>query len=322
MRAWRISAGTACQLGKSRAKAEVLPTTGYVMLGEKCSNNCHFCAQARDSSARADALSRVTWPQFPADEIVGGLETAYQAGGIQRTCLQVVDGLARNEQTVQAVASIAARSEMPICVSSHIDSVAQAGELLAAGADKICMALDAATPAIYQAVKGADWEQKWELLTACAAAYPGKMTTHLIAGLGESEQEMALRIAACLQRGITVGLFAFTPVRGTALANNPGPALGTYRRIQIAHWLFKKGYGVECMQTSPNGAIVFSLPLQELINLLQDGKAFETSGCPDCNRPYYNERPGQVPYNYPRPLEAAEIQQALLVSGIGGGELV
>ena len=33
---------------------------------------------------------------------------------------------------------------------------------------------------------------------------------------------------------------------------------------------------------------------------------FETSGCPGCNRPYYNERPGGMLYNYPRPLTAAE----------------
>ncbi|MCW3977503.1 MAG: radical SAM protein, partial [Candidatus Bathyarchaeota archaeon] len=25
-----------------------------------------------------------------------------------------------------------------------------------------------------------------------------------------------------------------------------------------------------------------------------------TSGCPGCNRPYYNERPGGPLYNYPR----------------------
>jgi len=41
------------------------------------------------------------------------------------------------------------------------------------------------------------------------------------------------------------------------------------------------------------------------------GEAFQTSGCPGCNRPYYNERPGGFIYNYPRPLSAAETAAAL-----------
>jgi biotin synthase-related radical SAM superfamily protein len=47
-------------------------------------------------------------------------------------------------------------------------------------------------------------------------------------------------------------------------------------------------------------------PRRLVADLLADGRAFETSGCVACNRPYYNERPGQVPYNYPRPLTAGE----------------
>lgn len=37
------------------------------------------------------------------------------------------------------------------------------------------------------------------------------------------------------------------------------------------------------------------------------GKAFLTTGCPDCSRPYYNKRPSGPIYNYPRPLSDEEI---------------
>lgn len=47
-----------------------------------------------------------------------------------------------------------------------------------------------------------------------------------------------------------------------------------------------------------------------------NGKAFETSGCPDCNRPYYNESPRGVIFNYYRLLVAGEIRQAILESGV------
>jgi biotin synthase len=48
-----------------------------------------------------------------------------------------------------------------------------------------------------------------------------------------------------------------------------------------------------------------------LNDILQDGAAFQTSGCQGCNRPYYNERPGGVMYNYARPLSPEEAQAAI-----------
>ena len=48
-----------------------------------------------------------------------------------------------------------------------------------------------------------------------------------------------------------------------------------------------------------------------LPGLLGDGVAFQTSGCPDCNRPFYNERPGGPLYNYARQLTQDEVKDAL-----------
>ena len=48
----------------------------------------------------------------------------------------------------------------------------------------------------------------------------------------------------------------------------------------------------------------FGLPRGELAEVAATGLPFMTSGCPSCNRPYYNE-PARGPlYNYPfRPSE-------------------
>jgi biotin synthase-related radical SAM superfamily protein len=35
---------------------------------------------------------------------------------------------------------------------------------------------------------------------------------------------------------------------------------------------------------------------------------FLTSGCADCNRPFYNEKPSGPIYNYPRKLTTQEIK--------------
>jgi biotin synthase len=107
--------------------------------------------------------------------------------------------------------------------------------------------------------------------------------------------------------GITVGLFAFTPVRGTHLADRPPPPVAVYRRMQMARWLIVHDQArAEEMAFGPDGGL-----LRFGVSPPAGGLAFRTSGCPDCNRPYYNEQPGGPLYNYPRPLTEKEAARAL-----------
>lgn len=307
---WKLSLGTACVIGKKQVKTEVLPTTAYIMLGEKCRNNCAFCSQGRDSKTGSDKLSRVTWPEFSAEEAVGGINKSYSAGKLHRVCLQVVNSGGTWEKTIGTVAKLSQSNErIPVCVTSDVETVGQAAELLEAGADKVSIALDAANPEVYRLAKGGDWQQRWDILQACAQALPGRIATHLIVGLGETEQEMVAMLARCIKAGITVGLFAFTPVRGTLWGDRQAPPVGQYRRCQIAHYLLREGYDQRVFRFQEGRMTVCDVP--GLKKLLADGAAFQTSGCPDCNRPFYNERPGGIMYNYPRKLTPAEAAQAV-----------
>jgi biotin synthase len=139
------------------------------------------------------------------------------------------------------------------------------------------------------------------------------MGTHLIVGLGETEQEMSTILQEMVDRQITVGLFAFTPVRGTSWGKRQPPALASYRRIQAARYLMSIGVcRVQDFTFSTVGQLLsYGLNRQRLCELLADGRAFQTAGCPGCNRPYYNERPGRAVYNYPRPLYPKEIEAAI-----------
>jgi biotin synthase len=314
MSLWNLSAGTASVVGAKKIKSSALPTTAYIMLGGKCKNNCGFCSQARDSQAKDNLLSRVNWPPFEGADIVPGIKDAWAKGDFKRVCLQVVNGERSWSETINALIELKESKPMPLCVSSYFESVQQAEELIEAGAERICIALDAATPEIYNRTKEGAWEKRWRLLVECAAALPGRVTTHLIVGLGETEEEMAKVITYCIGLGVTVGLFAFTPVRGTALSDRQPPSIDHYRRIQIAHYLLKKGYGLDAIHCRGGRIINFNVP--NVHDILADGKAFETSGCPDCNRPYYNESPRSIMFNYHRPLAAGEIRQAILESGI------
>jgi len=191
--------------------------------------------------------------------------------------------------------------------------------LLDCGTERITLALDAACERVYREAKGGDWHRRLDLLRATAHCFPGHVGTHLIAGLGETEREMCIILQEMVDRKVTVGLFSFTPVPGTLWSDRAPPSLSSYRRIQIAHYLLRtKGYPWERLRFSPVGQIVsFGLSRARLFESLADGRAFQTAGCPGCNRPYYNERPGKVPYNYPRLLNAQETRDAIALGTDG-----
>jgi biotin synthase len=55
--------------------------------------------------------------------------------------------------------------------------------------------------------------------------------------------------------------------------------------------------------------IDFGVERQVLVKLVRTGEPFLTSGCPSCNRPYYNEKPSGPIYNYPRGLSLEELEE-------------
>ncbi len=308
-----VSAGTAAVLGLRRLRQQDAPTTAYLMLGDRCSHDCAFCAQARHSSARLHYLSRVVWPLYPQEQALQAVKYSYGQGKIVRCCLQVTAFPGFLDRTLGVVQQLRSISPVPVCASVALKSLDEVRGLLQEGVERVTLALDAACERIFQQVKRDRWQNRVELLRIAARQFPGRIGTHLIVGLGETEREMVGMLQELAQCGITVGLFAFTPVPGTLWAGRMAPPLASYRRVQTALYLLS---GSACRTRdwafSEAGQIVsYGLGHQELRQLLGDGRAFQTSGCPGCNRPYYNERPGRVPYNYPRELRPEEIEAAI-----------
>ena len=98
----------------------------------------------------------------------------------------------------------------------------------------------------------------------------------------------------------------------TKLANRQPPAIAHYRRIQAAAYLLQTtGLRYEQLQFTSGQLTDFGLPRAQWQALLAGGEAFRTSGCPGCNRPFYNERPGGTMYNYPTALSSRQEQQAI-----------
>jgi len=322
----RVSTGSAIVLGLLRGKLDAKPTTAYLLMcrNGKCSANCGFCPQARNSKGRVDRLSRVTWPAFPTEKIVQAIEKSVKVGMIKRVCIQSLNYPESFNDVLFLVKEIRFRASAPISVSCKPLSKQKMKKWADAGVNRISIALDAATKKIFGNVKGQHvggpyrWDKQHKTLKDAVDLFGEySVSTHLIVGLGETEKELCQKIQWCVDSGVYPGLFAFTPIPGTALENRHPPSIMSYRRLQVAHYiLIHRKTFLENMKFDKAGNLKsFGVSKKLLLEAIDTGKPFLTSGCPGCNRPYYNERPGGPLYNYPRQLLPKEIDEAKRILG-------
>ena len=317
----RVSLGSAVVLGLAEARLDVAPTTVYMLTyrQEKCTANCAFCPQARESTTRADMLSRVSWPVYRTLEVQKRIANAVRGGRIRRVCIQALNYSQVFVEICAVVRMIRQSARVPISVSCQPHNVENMSQLANAGVERIGIPLDAATEELFDRMKGVDargpynWKKQWELLKHAKKIYgEGKVSTHLIVGLGETDEEMVGTIQKCVDLAVLPALFAFTPIPGTPLGNRRQPQIERYRRIQTArHLILHRIVRCKDMSFDVNGSITdFGVGRRTLSEIIQTGKPFLTSGCPDCNRPFYNEKPSGPIYNFARELTAEEISVA------------
>ncbi len=300
-------------LGIWRYKLAAAPTTAYLMTYHdgRCTANCQFCPQARESKADIERLSRVPWPRCSLDGVLAALSE--HQDGLKRVCVQAVNYPGVVDDLCEIVAAVRKVCDLPISVSCQPLDGGDIRRLADAGIDRLGIPLDAVTPKIFDRVKGRSaggpyrWQNHIRALKKASSILDHKVSTHLIVGLGESEREMIETIQFLHDCGITVGLFAFTPIPGTPLAGRDQPGLSSYRRIQLARYLIVQGLASSSEMHFEDGRIVdFGMKRNILSRIIDSGEPFQTSGCPDCNRPFYNESPRGPIYNYPRKLSHME----------------
>ncbi len=282
----RLSYGTAVKMGLHRGRMLAEPTTAYIMLGEKCVSNCSFCSQRRDAR-KEGYLSRILWPEYHVSVLKN-------IRGFSRICFQTLDypGVVEDLLTILPILP-----DIPVSVSIVPISREDMKKLRDAGVEILSIALDAASPELFDRVKGKGvgnrftWSSHWNALLQAKEIF-GAANTHLIVGLGEEDLDIYTLMEKLHEIGITVGLFSYTPVFGGS-----APPVGRYRAIQLSRYLIFKGYR-EFAEFEDGKISSISIPEDEMGNVLR-GIPFLTSGCPGCNRPFYNERPGGMIYNYP-----------------------
>jgi biotin synthase len=246
-------------------------------------------------------LSRVVWPKFDFKKVLAALDA--NSNQFQRVCIQAVNFPGAVDVVCKIASDVKNVCELPMTVSCQPLSIEDMNRLVDVGVERICVALDAATQEVFSNVKGCEysWDGHLKALENARAIFGAKVSTHLIFGLGESEEDIVRTIQLLHDRGITIGLFAFTPVFGTQLSKQPKPDVASYRRIQLARFLIVENIAHAERMGFKGGRIAsFGVDSEALNKTVDSGEPFMTSGCPGCNRPFYNESPRGPIYNYPR----------------------
>jgi biotin synthase-related radical SAM superfamily protein len=276
-----------------------VPTTAYLMTGSRCTGDCAYCGQGRDAVGDHSHLSRISWPEVGEDQLIEAFIAHPRV--FQRVCFQTTASRGVLRQLLVLVPRVHEASSVPISVSYRVTKHEEADQLFDAGVQRIGVAIDCCSERLHPQLRGGSLAKSVTLVKDLAGRYPGRISTHLIIGLGEEEMEAAKLMLELHRAGVLVSLFAFTPVRGTRMEHRTPPALISYRKLQLLLGLLDWQEEARFCVTYDTRRSVHGIGLSEvqIRSFLQKHFVFVTHGCPGCNRPFYTEVPGGTMFNFP-----------------------
>ena len=297
----RVSCGSEAKLGLRKIRVLAPSEIVYLLTRGICHASCDFCSQSGADETKK--LSRVNWNVWEFDKILPLLH------GQKRVCIQCLNYPEVYEDLLEMVKRIKA----PISISAQPFSLEEMHDL-SKYVDKISISLDCFTRDLFKQYKSFyDWDLHWTRLKKAVEIFgTGNVISHLIVGLGESEFDAVKTMDKLFKCGALPSLFAFTPIKGTKLYKMDPPKLGKYRRLQIVrHLLLKDKLSINDIKFDRGRIVSIGDSIDHI-----ESDAFRTQGCPDCNRPYYNEVPGHTIYNYPYELPDENLKDLLKEAGL------
>jgi len=285
---------------------------------EGCAARCAYCglSRKRPGTYGGKSFIRVSWPTYDLAEISARIFA--RRDRVKRICISMITRKRAVQDTKDICRRLHARLDIPVSLLIS-PTVLRPGDLenfRSAGADKIGVAVDLATPALFERFRGRGvggphrWDAYWNCLAESLRVFGrGNAGTHLMVGMGETERQMCAAIQRTADMGGSTHLFSFYPEANSELdlQGHMPPPLEQYRRIQLARHLIDAGLrSYEEFSFDATGRIAsFGLPAAELAAIIDSGRPFETSGCTGkdgrvaCNRPFGNSRPGPEMRNFP-----------------------
>ncbi len=317
MKKVRASMGTLGVLGLELVQMDTPPTTAYLQIytEKRCKANCQFCAQASGSSADITHIARGMYVPADLELVVTRLKMAYERGYLARACIQTALYDTWWEDTVYLIKRIREESQIPISLSVFPISTKQYEDLKKMGINELVIPLDACTPELFDRIKGKSaggpysWDSHMDGIRRAARIFE-KVGTHLMLGLGESDEDAVRIISELHNDNVNIALFSYTYIPGSQgdfQDKTEDSIIKHYRTVQIARHLIIEGIESCSDMRFKNGTLMdFGVSSDILLSIIENGEAFQTSGCPDCNRPMANETFSKI-YNFPRKPDDEEI---------------
>ncbi len=281
-----------------------------------CAARCAYCglSNKRKGEYSEKSFIRVTWPNYALDDIIERI--SQRLDRVKRVCISMITNKRSIADTRDICAKLRASFDVPVSllVSPTIVSREDLISFKEAGADKIGVAIDMATPELFDQYRGKGvggphtWDRYMECLTSALEIFGHRNAgSHLVTGMGETEKEMVEIIQAIQDMGGWTHLFSYFPEADSQMKDHPMPDMDHYRRVQLARYLIDENisharqFGYDAQER----IIDFGIRPQRLDAVIDSGEPFRTSGCEGydgqvaCNRPYGNSRPGPDIRNFP-----------------------
>lgn len=283
---------------------------------EGCSANCAYCGLSKKRPGKYEEKSfiHVDWPIYSMNEIIKTINNA--PAYVKRTCISMITNGKCFKDTLHMTQRLKEETTVPISIliSPTLLNKQDLVDMKEAGADKIGIAIDLATPELFDQFRGSGvggphrWDKYMETiddgLDIFALHHVG---AHLMVGMGESEEDMVRLMDQLWQMGVVSHLFSFFAEKGSQMMDRPQAPWPTYLRIQLARYLIEEGLsGFGNMAFDCKGHIAdFGVSPDQLRPIINSGTPFMTTGCLGnnglvaCNRPFGNCLPDIKQWNYP-----------------------
>lgn len=242
--------------------------TAYALQYGGCKGTCKFCSQSSINMSDKSYLSRVKWYFVDFDE-----NLANKLSNFSRFCLQTVIKDGFEEEVINILSKAKNKHKSVTITPIDVSYLYKFKEL---GVDYLGVGLDTVERLWETVGKPYTFGDYIEFIKKAVGIFgKGHVYAHLIVGLGETDEELISLMKLLKEIGSNVALFAFTPIKGTPFENLERPSLERYRYIQRVRYSIFDGKSLD----------------SKLV--------YVTSGCPSCDRPYYNEDPRDKLYNIP-----------------------
>jgi len=287
---------------------------------EGCRANCAYCGLARHREAERDYADRnfirVDWPAVPLERTIDIVAQDGAASPFHRMCISMITHPRSDEDARTVLKQWTDRidpSAIPVSILSNPTTMTREDvkRLHELGADIFTVALDAATPEIFDRTRGKgvqsphSWAKYWEILMDAREIFgPQKFGAHIIVGMGETEYDVLSLVQKIVDLGGHSHMFCFFPEKGSLMDHLPATPREQWRRVQLGRYLIDyRGRRVEQMKFDGEGRVSdFGIPQGELDEVIDAGIAFRTSGCPGkfaedvsaCDRPYGDSPPSNI----------------------------